>query len=163
MTNTAEITTMLATMASKIAKSRIREFDADERFLRFALMGARAKMLIKEELQEEFERRSYKQLVMPWCDIDEETEVEITPLDDGVKVIEIKLCVEKEDKEEESDELKPYVWHPREKFDGNPKGYGVLEAGRDGELCGATVKPFNSLFDYTTHFMYIEPLEVEND
>lgn len=111
MTNTAEITTMLATMASKIAKSDIREFDVDERFLRFALMGAIAKMLLKEELQEEFERRSYKQLVMPWRDIDEESDVEITQLDDGVKVIEIKLCAEKEN-EGLTDEGKSMIWHP---------------------------------------------------
>ena len=104
MTNTAEITTMLATMASKIAKSDIREFDADERFLRFVLMGARAKMLIKEELQEEFERRSYKQLVMPWCDIDEETEVEVVPIDEGVKVIKIELGVQ--------GGATPFIWHP---------------------------------------------------
>ena len=63
---------------------------------------------------------------------------------------------------EEVEELKTGVWYPRERFDGNPKNYLIIERNKYNNY---------SLFDFdrdtllieTWFFMYLEPLEVEDD
>lgn len=54
---------------------------------------------------------------------------------------------------EEVEELKPYVWYPRGKFDGNPKNYIIVERTQQGVVY-ANYK--DTIFDFTHHFMYIE-------
>lgn len=56
---------------------------------------------------------------------------------------------------EEVEELKPNVWYPRGKFDGNPKNYIIVERTQQGVVY-ANYK--DTVFDFTHHFMYIEPL-----
>lgn len=54
---------------------------------------------------------------------------------------------------EEVEELNPYVWYPRGKFDGNPKNYIIVECTQQGVVY-ANYK--DTIFDFTHHFMYIE-------
>ena len=63
---------------------------------------------------------------------------------------------------EQIEELKPYKWHPAESWDGNPNGYWILNFFTDWSLELYT-ENIDKLCDLTTHFMYIEPLEVEDD
>lgn len=59
---------------------------------------------------------------------------------------------------EEAEELKPYVWHTRDKWDGNPHNYLIVEIDDDnfGQLY-----PYerNCLCTHTSKFMYIERAE----
>lgn len=63
---------------------------------------------------------------------------------------------------QESEELEPYKWHPAESWDGNPNGYWILNFFTDWSLELYT-ENIDKLCDLTTHFMYIEPLELKND
>lgn len=60
--------------------------------------------------------------------------------------------------------LKPRVWYPREKFDGNPNQWMLVERTMDDkglddfyfyEESGGD-EPLYQLWDNTTHFMYID-------
>ena len=70
---------------------------------------------------------------------------------------------------DEIEDLKPYVWHEAEKWDENPNKYWLLErselddvyGGNSDVLC--TTYEHEGLCSDTTHFMYIEPLEVEDE
>ena len=65
---------------------------------------------------------------------------------------------------EEIEELKPYKWHERELFDGNPKGYWVLERTVDLDSpLNDMPKRIPYIRSKTTHFMYIEPLKVDDE
>lgn len=58
--------------------------------------------------------------------------------------------------------LKPYVWYEREKFDGNPNKYVVLERDNRGRYDSfSTYAQGKDAFlqNNTTHFMYIEKPE----
>lgn len=60
------------------------------------------------------------------------------------------------------EELKPYVWYKREKFDGNPNNYDLIERNYDYSLIlGYPGKSNRSgvLNLNTEWFMYIEPLK----
>lgn len=63
------------------------------------------------------------------------------------------------------EDLKPYVWYPCEKFDGNPNGYVLVERIVNYDTVAFTIcsKMINSLMDVSTHFMYIERPEVSNE
>ena len=65
---------------------------------------------------------------------------------------------------EEVEELKPNVWYTKDKFDGNPKDYWLVEIGNcnTGHIFKGEGKN-KYLGGATIHFMYIEPLEVEDD
>lgn len=57
-----------------------------------------------------------------------------------------------------STELKPYIWYPKDSFDGNPKGYIIVEREfaieQDHIL---TISEYsNTLNPFTKYFMYIE-------
>lgn len=69
---------------------------------------------------------------------------------------------------EEVENLKPYKWYPREMWDENPQGYLVVQAlDKKSKEHGFSPYDFGahpvSLWSNATHFMYIEPLEVEDD
>lgn len=65
---------------------------------------------------------------------------------------------------QESEELKPNVWYKREKWDGNPKRYWLVERCDNGLLfINRDTEDIDCLLYKTTHFMYIEPLEVEDE
>ncbi len=64
-------------------------------------------------------------------------------------------------------DLKPYIWHMRDEWDGNPNGYPLVEHCEDEDI----VEFFDLTSDdiaktyldaKTTHFMYIERPEVSN-
>lgn len=65
---------------------------------------------------------------------------------------------------EEVEELKLYVWYPREKFEGNPNKYWLVESDSK-KHCKIYTAPYQTerLSPTADYFMYIEPLEVEND
>ena len=65
---------------------------------------------------------------------------------------------------EEVEELKPNVWYTKDKFDGNPKDYWLVEIGNcnTGHIFKGEGKN-KYLGEATIHFMYIEPLEVEDE
>ena len=66
----------------------------------------------------------------------------------------LTVTVTREDLEE-IEPLKPYVWYPCEKFDGNPKDYPLVES--TGETYCCTYKlGSKTLYSTTKHFMYIE-------
>lgn len=59
------------------------------------------------------------------------------------------------------EELVPYKWYKRELFDGNPKGYWLVErdkwVGDCGEECiTASSEDLTALKESTSHFMYIK-------
>ena len=60
----------------------------------------------------------------------------------------------------EIEQLKPYVWYPREKFDGNPNDYLLAEKFPSAlsfeEAFNLCWKKIHILANNTTHFMYIE-------
>lgn len=63
------------------------------------------------------------------------------------------------------EDLKPYVWYPREKFDGNPNRYVLVERSDDEDEEFYDISnedPSKYLRAYSTHFMYIERPEVSN-
>lgn len=60
------------------------------------------------------------------------------------------------------EDLKPYVWHSREKWDGNPNNYSVIEFDNDEPDLFIGIRT-NRLVNNTTHFMYIERPEVRYD
>lgn len=59
------------------------------------------------------------------------------------------------------EDLKPYVWHSREKWDGNPNNYSVIQFHNDEPDLFIGI-PTKSLGNSSTHFMYIERPEVSN-
>ncbi len=66
------------------------------------------------------------------------------------------------------DDLNHYVWYEREKFDGNPNGYLLVERCEDEDGLDyfdlsedGRAKTYLRL--ETTHFMYIEWPEVSNE
>lgn len=59
------------------------------------------------------------------------------------------------------EDLKPFVWYPREKFDGNPNNYSVIQFDNDEPDLFIGI-PTKSLGNSSTHFMYIERPEVSN-
>lgn len=59
------------------------------------------------------------------------------------------------------EDLKPYVWHSREKWDGNPNNYSVIQFYNDEPDLFIGI-PTKSLGNSSTHFMYIERPEVSN-
>ena len=64
----------------------------------------------------------------------------------------------------EVEDLKPYKWYPAKDFDKNPKGYWLIERCDDGEVYGSTDPlELDCLILGATHFMYIEPLEAEDE
>ena len=63
--------------------------------------------------------------------------------------------------EDFAEELVPYKWYKRELFDGNPKGYWLVErdkwVGDCGEECiTASSEDLTALKESTSHFMYIK-------
>ena len=63
--------------------------------------------------------------------------------------------------EDFAEELVPYKWYERELFDGNPKGYWLVErdkwVGDCGEECiTASSEDLTALKESTSHFMYIK-------
>lgn len=58
---------------------------------------------------------------------------------------------------------KPYIWHKREDFDGNPKKYWIIERCEDSFFLIDDKNPedLTCLMDTTTHFMFVEPWEPE--
>lgn len=62
----------------------------------------------------------------------------------------------------EVEELKPYKWYPREMYDGNPKSYLIIET-HEGDWTDCYANEQSELIPETTHFMYIEPLEEEDE
>lgn len=62
------------------------------------------------------------------------------------------------------EEVEPYVWYEREKFDGNPNNYLLVERktdiGMDHNWCDIHNHTFHDLCSHTTHFMYIEKPEI---
>lgn len=65
---------------------------------------------------------------------------------------------------EEVEELKLYVWYPREKFEGNPNKYWLVESDSK-KHCKIYTAPYQTerLSPTADYFMYIEPLEVEDE
>lgn len=64
----------------------------------------------------------------------------------------------------EVEDLKLYKWYPAKDFDKNPKGYWLIERCNDGELYGSTDPlEIDCLLLGATHFMYLEPLELEDE
>ena len=65
---------------------------------------------------------------------------------------------------EEAEELKLYVWYPREKFEGNPNKYWLVESDSK-KHCKIYTAPYQTerLSPTADYFMYIEPLEVEDE
>lgn len=59
------------------------------------------------------------------------------------------------------EDLKPYVWHSREKWDGNPNNYSVIQFHNDEPDLFIGI-PTKSLGNSSTHFMYIERPKVSN-
>ena len=55
------------------------------------------------------------------------------------------------------EDLKPYTWYPKDKFDGNPNNYWLLCKTIDGTLYSFVVT-INSLYSDTEYFMYIDRL-----
>ena len=60
-----------------------------------------------------------------------------------------------------AEELVPYKWYERELFDGNPKGYWLVERDKWVGDCGeeyitASTEDLTTLKESTTHFMYIK-------
>lgn len=76
-------------------------------------------------------------------------------------VFQNRLVILKNDIEVIED-LKPYVWHSREKWDGNPNNYSVIEFDNDEPDLFIGIRT-NRLVNNTTHFMYIEQPEVSNE
>lgn len=65
---------------------------------------------------------------------------------------------------EEVEDLKPYKWYPREKWNGNPERYWVLERTVDLDSpLNDMPQRIDCIRSLTTHFMYIEPLEYEDE
>ena len=72
----------------------------------------------------------------------------------SVHGLAFQLYIDEEDIEE-IEPLKPYVWYEREKFDGNPEDYPLVES--TGETYCCTYKlGSKTLYSTTKHFMYIE-------
>ena len=65
---------------------------------------------------------------------------------------------------EEVEELKLYVWYPREKFEGNPNKYWLVESDSK-KHCKIYTAPYQTerLSPTADYFMYIEPLEMKDD
>lgn len=76
-------------------------------------------------------------------------------------ISEFDALIQKSDIEVLED-LKPYVWYPREKFDGNPNNYSVIQFHNDEPDLFIGI-PTKSLGNSSTHFMYIERPKVRND
>lgn len=53
------------------------------------------------------------------------------------------------------EELETHIWYPREKFDGNPNDYILIEMYDNGSVDAYSEK-LHRLSNITTHFMYIE-------
>ncbi len=66
---------------------------------------------------------------------------------------------------EEVEELKPFRWYPREMFDGNPKGYWTVKRSTCYEVADTEIDttPIHQLEEGWNYFMYIKPLEVEDE
>lgn len=65
---------------------------------------------------------------------------------------------------EEVEELKPNVWYTKDKFDGNPKDYWIIERYKYGGLVLTSDPTYlNGLEDQTTHFMLVEPFDKATD
>lgn len=60
----------------------------------------------------------------------------------------------------EVEELKPNIWYPAEKFDGNPNDYWLLELDED-DLLTISTGNIGFLFHDARKFMYIEPTSKE--
>lgn len=65
------------------------------------------------------------------------------------------------------EDLKPYVWYPRQKFDSNPNRYVLVERIKDeyDEFYDISADDYGitHLGFKVTHFMYIERLEKSNE
>lgn len=75
MGNTAKVTTVLAIFASEAAK--IKEFQTASYDLKMQTLGIVSALLedrydlLEDEIEhEEFEKRFYNSIVVPWCDLD---------------------------------------------------------------------------------------------
>ncbi len=55
----------------------------------------------------------------------------------------------------EIEQLKPYVWYERAKFDQNPEGYQLVEYDAEGKYCSICNLGNKVLYSGTTKFMYI--------
>lgn len=63
---------------------------------------------------------------------------------------------------EEVEELKPYTWYPKEKWDGNPKGLILIGLDSRTNALGIS-KDTPNLGELSTHFMYIERFKDSKD
>lgn len=54
----------------------------------------------------------------------------------------------------EIDELKPFVWHPASKWNGNPEGHALVERFADGKIC-AFRQMVHALDMDTDFFMFV--------
>lgn len=75
MGNTAKVTTVLAIFAAEIAKQeRFQALSSEMKIRALGLVSAilecRYDLLEDEAVQEEFEKRFYNSIVVPWCDLD---------------------------------------------------------------------------------------------
>lgn len=72
--------------------------------------------------------------------------------------VELELLLQIKDFEETAP-LKPNVWYSRERFDGNPNNYYLLEFVNDEKVFTTTDGPFShSITVKTKKFMYVVPL-----
>ena len=81
-------------------------------------------------------------------------------VDANKTVYGIEFCIDLMRKDlVEIEQLKPYVWYPREKFDGNPNDYFLVETGIAEEMYYVSYGMEHNLHllkGDATHFMYIE-------
>lgn len=56
------------------------------------------------------------------------------------------------------EELKPYTWYPKDKFDGNPNNYWMVVKTVQDNLC-SYMYSIDSLYSEAEYFMYIKPIK----
>lgn len=71
------------------------------------------------------------------------------------KASDIFLCIPKE-WFKKKEPLEVGVWYNRYEFNGNPKGYGLIEEDEDGDFTAWVEEDAKSLMPYTKRFMYFK-------
>ncbi len=101
--------------------------------------------------------------------VDSTSRITMASLDRAIEHLEEEIERLKAQEKQETagdhfEELKPNVWYTKDKFDGNPKDYWLVEISNcnTGYIFKGEGKN-KYLGEATIHFMYIEPLEVEDD
>lgn len=65
------------------------------------------------------------------------------------------LIPKKDIKRVEVEDLKPFVWHPASKWNGNPEGHALVERFADGKICA--FRQMVHALDMGTEFFMLVP------